>query len=51
MYHIRMFSFSTFIVPNGYDYMRFPVRLWLSYGSLMANLGGIVRSGKANQFT
>ena len=29
-----MFSFGTRLDLNYYDYMKFPVRLWLTYGSL-----------------
>ena len=33
-YFIEYRSLSTDSAPNCYDYMRFPIRLWLTYGSL-----------------
>ena len=35
MFYIRIFSFSTGLAPNHQDCIRFLVRLWLSYGSLI----------------
>ena len=33
-FYIQISSLSTGLTTNGYGYMRFSVRLWLSYGSL-----------------
>ena len=39
MFHIRIFSFSTGLVSKRYDCMRFSVRLWLTYRSIIVHLG------------
>lgn len=41
-----MFSFNTGLALKRCDYVRFSVRLWLSYGS-----DELVQSGEMNQFT
>ena len=38
-FHIRIFSFSTSLVSKRYDCMRFSVRLWLTYRSIIVHLG------------
>lgn len=46
IYFTRMFSFNTGLALKRCDYVRFSVRLWLSYGS-----DELVQSGEMNQFT
>ena len=36
-YYIRIFSFTTGPAPDLYGYIRYPVRLWFTYGSLRWN--------------
>ena len=50
MFYIRIFSFTTGLAQNRFDYMRFPIRLLLTYDSLIVHLGELVRSGEVNQF-
>ena len=49
MFHIRIFSLSTDLVPS--HYMKFSVRLWFTYGPLMVNVVELVRFREVNQFT
>ena len=42
LYYIGIFPLSTGLVRTFYDYMRYPVHLWLSYGSLVTHLGKLV---------
>ena len=37
-FNIWILQFSTDLVSNRYDYMRFRMRLWLTFGSLMVHL-------------
>ena len=50
MFHIRMFLLSASLASDCYDYIRFLVRLWLTYCSLVACLCEMLRSGEVNQF-
>ena len=50
LYYIGIFAFSTNLVLNFYDYMRYPFHERLAYGSLMAHLGKLVQSAEVNQF-
>ena len=45
MFYIQIFSFSTGLAPNYYE-ISSPF-----YGSLMAQLGELVRCGEVNQFS
>ena len=49
MHNILLVLFRTGQTLNHYDYMKFPVNLWLSYGSFMAHLGQLVQSGEMDQ--
>ena len=46
MYHMRMFSLSTGLAPDSNDYIRFLVRLWLTYCSLTTDYCELVWSGE-----
>ena len=42
LYYLGIFPLSTGLVRTFYDYMRYPVHLWLTYGSLVTHLGKLV---------
>ena len=51
MFYIRIFSFIVGLVPNLYDYVKFLVRLRLTYVSPIIHLSEMAWSSKVNQFT